>query len=343
MSPLRNDFPNSVPGLATQCGASIPKIPNMLTAESSDARWTAFLAHDASARFIVAVKTTGIYCRPACPARRPNRENVEFFDSPLQAAAAGYRACKRCRPDEPSADGPLVGRLKSLVRAGGRVTEGDLASIGVDPSTARRNFKKATGQTFAGWQRAFRNRNAANALSAATFDSPLGRMTAIVGDDALLMLNFVDSKYTPAVGAKIAKRFGVGDTLAEIIKHSDDKLHPILRQTRQQIDEYFTGTRQHFDIPLDPPELPFNRLAWEALINIPYGEVRSYGQQARAIGRPTAFRAVARANATNLIAIILPCHRVVGSNGTLTGYAGGLHRKQWLLEHERAVLAKSQS
>ena len=307
----------------------------MVTAPNLDTMWSAFLARDPAVdgRFIVAVKTTGIYCRPICPARRPLRQNVEFFDTPLQASSAGYRACKRCRPDELTSESPLVGRLKRLAKTtSGRITESDLARLGVDPSTARRNFKRATGQTFAGWQRAAAKQIGDGNLSTITFPSPLGPIAAIAGDHALLMLNFVDSKYNAVQTEKLIKRFG-----GRIIERSN----PVLLETHRQMDEYFAGTRQHFDLPLDPPELPFARQAWEALINIPYGQTRSYGQQAKFIDRPTACRAVARANATNLIAVILPCHRVVGSNGMLTGYAGGLHRKKWLLEYEQAVLRKT--
>jgi len=119
--------------------------------------------------------------------------------------------------------------------------------------------------------------------------------------------------------------------------------HPILRETQRQLDEYFAGTRQMFDLPLAPPDQPFSRLAWEALLNIPYGQTRSYGQQAIAIGRPTAVRAVARANGANRIAIVIPCHRVIGSNGSLTGFGGGLPIKRWLLDHEAVVAGRSQS
>ncbi len=110
---------------------------------------------------------------------------------------------------------------------------------------------------------------------------------------------------------------------------------PLLERVADQLAEYFAGNRKEFDVPLAPKGTPFQQLVWNALLDIPYGEVRSYGEQAKAIGRPAASRAVGAANGRNPISIIVPCHRVIGANGTLTGYGGGLPLKQWLLEHER--------
>jgi O-6-methylguanine DNA methyltransferase len=148
-----------------------------------------------------------------------------------------------------------------------------------------------------------------------TIATPLGDMVAIANEHALLALEFC---MTDAAAAS-----------------ADRTRNSVIEQTEAELVEYFAGARRRFDVALAPAGTPFQQLAWRALLDIPYGTTRSYGQQAQVIGQPTATRAVARANGDNPIAIIIPCHRVIGANGSLTGYGGGLHRKRWLLDLER--------
>lgn len=148
-------------------------------------------------------------------------------------------------------------------------------------------------------------------------DSPVGRLTLLATDEALIGVHFPGDE--SAVGADA--RDGAG--------------HPVIERAKQQLDEYFAGTRTRFELPLAPRGTAMQRTVWDALLAIPYGETRSYGALAAAIGRPTAARAVGMANGRNPIAIVIPCHRVIGKDGTLTGYGGGLPRKEWLLRHER--------
>ncbi len=153
-------------------------------------------------------------------------------------------------------------------------------------------------------------------------DTPLGQLSAYASDTGLRALLF-DPADAPRHGVK-------GDI-------NQGESHPMLNSLSEQLAEYFAKQRRNFDLPLDPIGTDFQRLAWDALLTIPYGEMRSYGEQARAIGKPTAVRAVGAANGRNPLGIIVPCHRVIGASGKLTGYAGGLDRKRALLEHEGAI------
>jgi methylated-DNA-[protein]-cysteine S-methyltransferase len=157
-------------------------------------------------------------------------------------------------------------------------------------------------------------------LSHVDHDTPMGRLSLVAGGGALVGLYLPD--HAPALDA----RDGTGD--------------PVLDRARVELDEYFAGRRTSFDIPLDPRGTPFQRVVWEALRAIPFGKTRSYGDLAAAIGRPKASRAVGAANGQNPIAIVIPCHRVIGADGSLTGYGGGMARKEWLLRHERALPAR---
>lgn len=158
------------------------------------------------------------------------------------------------------------------------------------------------------------------------FDTPLGEMFTVCSDDGVLLLEFVDER--------VPELNDLGRMLQTTIIHGEND---ISRQLVRELREYFAGKRRSFDVPLRPIGTPFQLEAWEALLRIPYGETRSYLDQAKAIGRPTATRAVARANGDNRIAILIPCHRVIGANGKLTGYGGGLWRKQRLLNLETTL------
>jgi AraC family transcriptional regulator of adaptative response/methylated-DNA-[protein]-cysteine methyltransferase len=321
--------------------------------------------------FFTAVTSTGIFCRPSCPARKPLRENVEFYASPRDAIDAGYRACRRCRPLEPAGAfpdwlKPFADEIES--QPGRRWTDDDLRERGLDPGRVRRWFKTQFGMTFHAYQRGLRLgqawgqlRNGA-AVTRTAFDAgydslsgfndafqqlagrapgasrdalpvtvtriltPLGPMIAGATDDALCLFEFMDRDRLEKQLKAIARRFpgplapGSNHTLATI---------------ENEIDRYFDGTLRDFSVPLDTRGSDFQESVWRALRDIPYGETRSYAEQAKAMGRPEAVRAVARANGDNRIAIIIPCHRVIGADGTLTGYGGGLWRKRFLLDLEQ--------
>jgi AraC family transcriptional regulator of adaptative response/methylated-DNA-[protein]-cysteine methyltransferase len=153
-------------------------------------------------------------------------------------------------------------------------------------------------------------------------------MLAIAGDDGIVLLDFLDRK-------------GLQGALRRIKTSVVPGNHAHLDQLESELAEYFAGARRSFDVPIAPIGTAFERRAWEFLQSIPFGQTRSYGDEARALDTPRAVRAVGRANGMNYISIVIPCHRVIGSNGELTGYGGGLARKRWLLDHERRVLASS--
>jgi AraC family transcriptional regulator of adaptative response/methylated-DNA-[protein]-cysteine methyltransferase len=329
--------------------------------------------------FFVAVRTTGIFCRPVCRARPPRPENVEFFATAAQAEACGYRACKLCRPTEPPGRAPaVVGRLKELAAASTEspLREADLRELGIDPATARRQFRAHCGVSFAAYQRSLRmgaalsemrrGAGATAAQLAAGFESgsgfreaisrafgatasksaaveplvttqvetPIGPVTAIACDGGLVLLDFLDRRGMAGAIERLRQRFGAAGALAAIVPGD----HAHLRRVRAELDEYFAGRRTAFTVPLAPAGTAFERRAWDYLRSIPPGETRTYGAQARAIGAGGGARAVGRANGMNYLSILIPCHRVVGAGGALTGYGGGLWRKRWLLEHERAVV-----
>jgi AraC family transcriptional regulator, regulatory protein of adaptative response / methylated-DNA-[protein]-cysteine methyltransferase len=343
----------------------------------TDEMYQALLARDASydGIFFVGVRSTGIFCRPVCPARKPMRRNVDFFPSARDALSHGFRPCKRCRPLQPQGETPdAIRRLLEEIEADPslRLRDGDLRARGVEPATARRWFKRHHGMTFHAYQRARRLANALGALaqgSAVThaafdhgFDStsgfqeamrritgrspsasrdavvvqvsrvltPLGPMVMATTEAGVALLEFTDRRMLGTQLERLARRlqcvFVPGATAAG-------------RQMEEELAAYFAGKLRHFDTPLQPAGTEFQQRVWQVLKSIPYGETRSYGDQARMLGNPKAVRAVARANGDNPIAIVVPCHRVIGADGKLTGYGGGLWRKRWLLHHERECVA----
>lgn len=322
-------------------------------------------------RAFVGVTSTGIFCRLTCPARKPRPENCRWFASAREAEAAGFRACKRCHPIGATVEGnAAVTALRAAMEAdpGRRWTEADIAEMGHDPSTIRRAFRRHYGMTFLQMARNIRLREGArrvaggdavieaqldagfdsasgfrqafaklfghppaamrkgDGLLAEWIDTPLGGMIAVADDRALHLLEFTDRKALKPQLARVSKdaqgRIGMGQS-------------EVTRATADQLGAFFAGERSRFDLPLSPHGTDFQRRVWDALCAIPAGQTRSYAEVANAIGQPSAVRAVARANATNGIAIVIPCHRVIGSDGTLTGYAGGLWRKEKLIAVER--------
>lgn len=168
---------------------------------------------------------------------------------------------------------------------------------------------------------------AAPVVRLAVIGTPLGHMIAAAGEERLVMLEFADRRMLHTQFKRLARYLQCAFELGD---------HGVLSKTRRQLAEFFAGERREFDLPVQAPGTPFQRRVWTALTRIPAGATRSYAEQARAIGRPAAVRAVARANGDNPVAIVVPCHRVIGSDGSLTGYGGGLWRKQALLDRESA-------
>lgn len=163
-------------------------------------------------------------------------------------------------------------------------------------------------------------------LYTARFATPLGAMIAVAADEGLCMLEFEGSSRIEREQADLQRLTGRSIRIAG---------HPILTQTENELAEYFQRQRQTFNLPLFTPDTAFRQQVWQVLQTIPYGETRSYQQQAQALGNPAAIRAVAAANGANRVSIVIPCHRVIGKDGSLTGYGGGLQRKMWLLQHEQ--------
>ena len=321
--------------------------------------------------FITAVKTTGIFCRPSCRARKPNIENVIFYDTVQQALQNGYRPCKVCKPMEKQDETPdyikfLIKELQQNPYL--RIKDADLRQRDIEPSQIRRWFKKHHNMTFHAYQRMLRINTAfsgikkGEAISNSAFDSgfeslsgfnesyrsifgesptqtadksvlnivrfttPIGLMFACASNKGLCLLEFTDRRMLEAEFADLCKR------LNAVILPGENKY---LDQVQSELQEYFSGRRKKFSVSLHTPGTEFQQTVWNILHDIPYGESRSYTQQAIALGKPKAIRAVGSANGYNRIAIIIPCHRVIASNGNLAGYGGGLHRKKWLLEFEK--------
>lgn len=325
--------------------------------------------------FYVGVKTTGVFCRPTCSARKPKYEHCEFFETAEQALLAAFRPCKRCRPlSHPNQVSDLVRKLVDAVEQNPekRWKDRDFQALSVDAATARRQFKKRFGMTFVAYARArrmgiamkqirsgesvidaqlsagyesgsgFRDAFArimgaapsllkqAQVLKAAWLDTPLGPMLAVADEQALHILEFVDRRGLEREIERLRKK-----TKAVIIPGDTPPLQSIAIELKQ----YFAGQLQEFKTPLMLLGSDFQRQVWQELQKIPYGETRSYAEQAKNLGKPSAFRAVANANGANQLAIVIPCHRVINTGGGLGGYGGGLTRKQWLIDHEKATIS----
>lgn len=339
--------------------------------------YDALLQRDASFEgiFFAAIKTTGIFCRPTCRARKPKAKNTEFFSNTAEAIHHGYRPCKICRPMEKPGQSPewlrpLLDKLKKSPYE--KIKDYHLREIGLDPARVRRWFKKEHQMTFHAYQRsirinrafgqmkngdpvtvtaydvgfeslsgfhtAFKNITHSNPGSAGQLNvvvinrinTPLGPMLAGASPSGLCLLEFVDRPMLETQLKRVCKKLN-----ARLI-HGQ---HEMIDETKDQLEGYFNGSlKDFFQIPLDLTGTPFQEKVWNVLQSIPYGSTRSYKQQAEIIGQKGVVRAVARANGDNRISILIPCHRVVGSNGQLTGYGGGLWRKKWLLDHEHKHL-----
>ncbi|WP_139492364.1 bifunctional transcriptional activator/DNA repair enzyme AdaA [Brevibacillus dissolubilis] len=321
--------------------------------------------------FYVGVKTTGVFCRPTCPARKPKFENCEFFETAQQALLASFRPCKRCRPlSHPNHVSEIVRTLVEAVEANPekRWKDSDFQELSIDASTARRQFKKRFGMTFVEYARARRmgiamkeirtGKNVIDAqlstgyesssgfrdafsrimgaaptllgdtriLKAAWIDTRLGPMIAIADDELLYLLEFVDRRGLEREVERLRARMK-----AAVIPGTT----PPIQSIERELNLYFEAELTHFETPIAYLGSPFQQMVWDELRKIPAGETRSYSQLATLIGKPSACRAVAQANGANQIAIVVPCHRIINTNGELGGYGGGLTRKAWLIHHEQ--------
>lgn len=336
----------------------------------------AYQARDAQfdGLFFIAVKTTGIFCRPTCPARSPRPENVEFFASAVAAQGAGYRACLRCRPLEPRGAvppwaKPLLAALEAEPEQ--RLDDADLRARGIEPARARRWFKAHYGMTFQAYQRARRLSRAQARLGGGgdiadtAFDSGFESLSgfreafrrqfgAAPGAARGREVITVTRVLTP-LGPMIAGATQTGICLFEFAEpgrlwREVERLRvlsgcpvvpgetPLLQTFAAEMEAYFAGRLQDFSVPVALFGSEFQRTVWTGLRAIPFGTTRSYAELAAAIGRPGAQRAVGLANGQNRIAILVPCHRVIGADGSLTGYGGGLWRKRHLLALEQGPL-----
>ena len=339
---------------------------------TEDQAWAAVLARDpaADAEMVYAVTTTGVFCRPTCPSRRPSRANVVFFPDPTTATAAGYRPCRRCRPLQRHADAGLVEAVSAGLKRDRQVTLAELSRLtGRSPFTVERTFKRVLGVTPAQYQR---QRRAASFRAELTTGST--RVTDAIYDAGYsgpgrayenTQLGMAPGAYRAGgLDARIGYTIGssplgklliaaterglcaviLGDNDAQLIRdlHTqfpkaqiefDSNLHPRLEEVLSQFTEHPAA----LDLPLDLRATAFQMRVWEALRRIPRGETRSYAEVAQSLGNPKAVRAVARACATNPVAVVIPCHRVIGSDGKLTGYRWGQERKKKLLELEKST------
>ena len=320
--------------------------------------------------FFTAVKTTGVFCRPSCTARKPKYENVEFLTTTRDCMLKGYRPCKVCRPLENKGQTPenyqqLMDELEQNPSI--KYKDYDLKKKGIEPSQIRRWFFKNHGITFQAFQRisrinaAFKKINSGEAVTNTAFDSGFESLSGF-GDSFKSIfgvspkngkaLKVIDLKrIETAIGTMISCATEQGVCLLEFsdrkmleteLKTISRKLNATIIQGKnkhlvsleKELHEYFKGKRKIFETPLHTPGTAFQVTVWTALQQIPYGKTNTYKEQAIAIGKPEAVRAVANANGMNRISIIIPCHRVIGSDGQLTGYGGGLWRKIFLLDME---------
>lgn len=319
--------------------------------------------------FVFAVRTTGVACRPICPSRRAKAEHLEFYPGIAEAAAAGYRACRRCRPDQLDTTPPWWDRAVALAdrHRESRLADSDLLEAGIDPVRLRRYAQRTHGQTFHAWLRsrdvaaAQRRLRRGDALDRVIVESRweshsgfrdafariAGRSPGRTRDAEPIAVATWQSPIGPLVIAAV-------DAGVCLLEFGDEQrieaqaaalhrwfggpvvreMHPHLETLRAQLEEYFAGRRRDFTVPLVIRGTPFERSTWSALQEIPYGTTVSYADIARRIDNPQAVRAVGSANGRNRIAIVIPCHRVVNANGNLGGYGGGLWRKKRLLELE---------
>lgn len=345
---------------------------NKIARLDAETSWAAFMRRDRSwdGRVFGAVRTTGIYCKPSCPARRPKREHVEFFATIEEARAAGYRPCLRCRPDETGRDRAAVAKAVKLIERSDEVLSLDELSeqVGYAPHHFQRLFKRNLGISPAVYARGLRNRRSEAALKVN------GRVTDAVYDAGYSGPSsfYSDAKERLGMTPSAWRNGGLGETirwthfdspLGEMLiattskgicrltfddsEESLRKLFPkaTIVEDKGGMRELVEGALAAINRPLAAPDLPvdvagtaFQESVWRELRKIPAGETRSYADIAAAIGHPKAVRAVGSANGDNHVCVLIPCHRVIRSDGSLGGYGGGIERKKTLLASEGHML-----
>nr|WP_298922961.1 bifunctional transcriptional activator/DNA repair protein Ada [uncultured Allomuricauda sp.] len=321
--------------------------------------------------FFVGVKTTAVFCIATCRARKPKLENVEFYTTFKEALDNGYRPCKICKPTQNAHKAPeQVEIAMDLVKnhPKEKITDFILRQNQISPDVVRRWFNKNYGMTFHAYQRMYRINSAFQELktskkvTSTAFDTgyeslsgfgytykkvlglspqkslevniilisrlttPIGPMFICATNKGICLLEFVDRRMLETEFKDLQRLLK-----ASIITGENEHI----KQAKRELEEYFDGIRKTFDVKLHMPGTQFQNQVWSVLKEIPYGKTSTYQEQSITIGNQNAVRAVARANGMNRISIIIPCHRVIGKNGSLTGYGGGIERKQWLIEHER--------
>lgn len=338
--------------------------------------WTAFEARDAQAdgQFVVAVLSTGIYCKPSCPARRPKRENVRFYPLCEAAEQAGYRACKRCRPNQVEASNP---RLAAIRKAARLIDEADAIptltmlgrAVGISPHHLQRLFTEIVGVSPRAYGEAKRvaklkaDLKKGEPVAQAMYGAGYGSASRLY-EKAKAELGMTPARYRKG-GVGEAVRFAIkkspldlllvaatergvcmialGDDEAKLAKAlkaefpeaSFSRDESGLGAYVEPIVRHLSGKLPHLDLPLDVRATAFQRRVWQELQRIPSGQTASYQEIAKRIGNPRAVRAVANACANNPVPLVVPCHRVVHANGALGGYRWGPKRKQVLLARER--------
>jgi AraC family transcriptional regulator of adaptative response/methylated-DNA-[protein]-cysteine methyltransferase len=378
-----------IEGNAREVGSIKTKVQAEAPLVNEATAWESVLQRDASAddRFLYAVTTTGIYCRPSCPSRRPKRDNVAFFSSAAAAEEAGFRACQRCRPNRAKTPNRAIERAREYIDTHiadlgeERITLELLGEqSGLSPYHLQRKFKEIVGLTPAQYVRARKSEllkgelKRGETVSRATFGAGYGSSSRVYGDSdkrlgmtpatyrrggAGAHIEYVTARTSLGILLVGATDRGVcAVTLGNDVKSLEGALeleypaatrthvsHPSssLRAWVADIIEVVDSDRVRLDIPFDIQASAFQWKVWRELQKIPFGETRSYGEIANAIGAPKAVRAVASACANNRAAVIIPCHRVVRQNGELGGYRWGLERKQRLIEKERAMSEKGTS
>ncbi|XXD07505.1 bifunctional transcriptional activator/DNA repair enzyme AdaA [Klebsiella sp. R445] len=335
-----------------------------------DTWYDALLARDSgyAGVFFVGVKTTGVFCLATCRARKPKRENVEFYRDFKAALSAGFRPCKICRPTENASSAPpMVEQVMQQLRANPkvRISDDQLRQQHISPERIRRWFTHHYGMTFQAFQRMLRVNTALQELKGGrratdvAFDSgydslsgfgytckkltghapseaaqvillhrfttPIGPMFVCASERGVCLLEFVDRRMLETEFRDLQRLLS-----ARIIAGENDHT----RQAVVEIGEYFAGQRRHFSLTLETPGSDFQQTVWQQLQAVAYGNTEHYQGLAQQMGNASAVRAVANANGANRVAIVIPCHRIIGKDGSLTGYGGGLARKAWLLAHE---------
>ncbi|WP_298422314.1 methylated-DNA--[protein]-cysteine S-methyltransferase [uncultured Kordia sp.] len=320
--------------------------------------------------FFVGVKTTSVFCIATCRARKPKLKNVEFYTSFKEALDNGYRPCKICKPTENANEAPKeVETAIQLVKENPKekITDDQLRERNISPEKVRRWFNKNYRMTFQAYQRMYRINNAflelkkgKNATHTAfdtgyeslsgfgytykkligkspqksidktiilihRFTTPLGPMFVCATDKGICLLEFIDKEMLETAFKELQRLLNANIIIGE---------NEHIQQAKKELKAYFEGSLTNFNVQIEMPGTDFQKETWKALQTIQYGQTVSYQEQAQKINNPKAVRAVAKANSCNRISIIIPCHRVIGKKGKLTGYNGGVERKRWLLAHE---------